>query len=32
MERLTWSNDGVKLLLEKSKTDKNGDFIASMSA
>jgi len=25
VERLTWSNDGVKLLLEKSKTDKDGE-------
>jgi integrase len=25
VERLTWSNDGVKLLLEKSKTDKEGE-------
>jgi integrase len=25
VERLTWSNDGVKLLLEKSKTDKAGE-------
>lgn len=25
VERLTWSNDGVKLLLEKSKTDKKGE-------
>lgn len=24
VERLTWSNDGVKLLLDKSKTDKDG--------
>lgn len=25
VERLTWSNDGVKLLLQKSKTDKDGE-------
>jgi integrase len=25
VERLTWSDDGVKLLLEKSKTDKEGE-------
>jgi integrase len=25
VERLTWSTDGVKLLLEKSKTDKDGE-------
>ena len=25
VERLTWSNEGVKLLLEKSKTDKDGE-------
>jgi integrase len=25
VERLTWSNDGVRLLLEKSKTDKAGE-------
>ena len=25
VERLTWSDDGVKLLLEKSKTDKGGE-------
>jgi len=25
VERLTWSNEGVKLLLEKSKTDKGGE-------
>ena len=30
VERLTWSNEGVKLLLEKSKTDKHGEGVEIM--
>ena len=32
VERLTWSDDGVKLLLEKSKTDKEGEGAEVMIA
>ena len=32
IERLTWSDDGVKLLLEKSKTDKEGEGAEVMIA